>query len=131
MTTPRKPMGFLVRLIPPPGTHPSDLREYVEDAVATWKGSYRPEDPIFGLDGDTVRVSVRSLSVRRLDRVEDMQAQIERLAGQLLDQGREINRLTVERDQLMRRLLDCMHKEGEGVSPATPKIESRRRANAS
>lgn len=50
--------AFVVVLDVPEGAKISDLRAYVEDAVATWCGSLAPDDPIFELDGDTVRAYV-------------------------------------------------------------------------
>ena len=40
-----------------PGAKIRDLVAYVEDAVASMKGSYSPDDPVFGLDGDTVHAT--------------------------------------------------------------------------
>ena len=55
---PRRPMKFEVTLTPPPRRSARDLKMYIEDAVATWKGSYAPEDDLFYLDGDSVKVRV-------------------------------------------------------------------------
>ena len=52
----RKPMRFVLELTPPPGVTASDMRQYVEEAVQVWKGQYHPDDPRFGLDGDSVKV---------------------------------------------------------------------------
>lgn len=61
----RKRMTFIVSLEPPPLATKAELRRYVEDAVGCMKGAYRPPggygpddpgDPVFELDGDTVRV---------------------------------------------------------------------------
>ena len=61
---------FKVSLVPPPGATKSETREYIEDAVATMKGSLRPDgadadfgfgsrgDPLFYLDGDKVKASI-------------------------------------------------------------------------
>lgn len=40
----------------PEGSDRESLVAYVIDAVACMKGAYHPEDPIFDLDGDSVRV---------------------------------------------------------------------------
>lgn len=103
-------MVFKVVLVPPPGAEAADLRAYVEDAVATWRGSYRPEDPIFDLDGDTVRATHQAPSVERLQTMKGMKG--------------EIARLTVENDQLRRKLLDC--QSGEPIGRAATEEEQRR-----
>ena len=108
---PRKAMAFIVRLVPPSGAEAADLRAYVEDAVATWKGSYNPENPIFDLDPDTVRASYH---------------QARTIARDLSMKGmkNEIARLTVENDQIRRKLLDC--QSGEGIGRPATKEEERR-----
>lgn len=61
----RKRVEFLVSFVRPPKAKDVDMREYILDAVATWRGSLRPPgtygefdegDPMFDLDGDTVKV---------------------------------------------------------------------------
>jgi hypothetical protein len=52
----RKAMSFVVTLIPPPGATAPDIREYIRESVASNKGQYRPEDPIFELDPRSVVV---------------------------------------------------------------------------
>lgn len=61
-----KRIGFLVEFDQPEGANISDCRAYILDAVSTWRGSLRPPggygdddpgDPLFNLDGDTVRVN--------------------------------------------------------------------------
>jgi hypothetical protein len=47
---------YVVELFRPDGVTSAEMRAYIEDAVASMKGSYHPEDPIFELDGDTVKV---------------------------------------------------------------------------
>lgn len=65
--TPRNPrkVSYKVTLTLPTGARPADGRAYVEDAVACWHGSLRPPggyepndpgDPMFTLDGATVKV---------------------------------------------------------------------------
>lgn len=59
-------VNFTVSFALPRGASVADAREYVDDAVATWRGSLRypggygeddPGDPMFGLDNSTVRVT--------------------------------------------------------------------------
>jgi hypothetical protein len=47
---------YIVEVDHPPGVTGAQMKVYIEDAVASMKGSYHPEDPIFDLDGDTVVV---------------------------------------------------------------------------
>jgi hypothetical protein len=56
---------FTVSFVMPPGATLKEAKEYIVDAVASMKGSYRPPasydetdpgDPMFRLDGDTVKV---------------------------------------------------------------------------
>ena len=60
-----KKVTFEVSFSLPPGATLSEARRYVLNAVSTWQGSLRPPggyseddpgDPMFGLNGDTVRV---------------------------------------------------------------------------
>lgn len=99
----RKPMAFKVILVPPTGAEIADLRAYVEDAVATWRGSYPPKNPLFDLDGDTVRATYQAPSVERLQTVKGLRA--------------EIARLRIENGQLHRRLLDCQEQSGNEEEP--------------
>ena len=101
-------MEFRVRLTPPPGADAARLRTYVEDAVATWRGSYDPNDPIFDLDPDTV---VASHVFKPIDTVRQARS--------------EISRLTVEITTLRRRLLDCEGREAAAVEEdeAEPELE--------
>lgn len=57
---------FRVEFPLPPGATIPEAQAYVEEAVSTWRGSLRPPgsyepddegDPMYGLDGDTVRVT--------------------------------------------------------------------------
>lgn len=63
-----KKVTFEVSFPLPPGATIGDARQYVLDAVSTWQGSLRPPggyseddpgDPMFALDGGTVRVRAR------------------------------------------------------------------------
>ena len=47
---------FVVSLDRPHGASISDLKDYIEEWVACGKGSRHPDDPIFDLDGDSVKV---------------------------------------------------------------------------
>lgn len=73
MARPVKYAEFRVRLKVPEGATVDDVRDYIEDAVACWKGSRCPDDPIFDLDGDSVRV-------RRIYRTEAVKAHERRKA---------------------------------------------------
>ncbi len=62
----RKRMEFKVSLIPPDGAKGRDVREYIEDAIASMKGCLKPPgvdekdpdgNPMFNLDGDSVKVT--------------------------------------------------------------------------
>lgn len=57
---------FAVSLVLPPGARAAAAREYIEDAVASWRGQLRPPggyddndpgDQLFNLDTDTIRVT--------------------------------------------------------------------------
>ena len=48
---------FRVSVELPTGVTAAQMRVYIYDAVASMKGSYHPEDPIFNLDSDSVKVS--------------------------------------------------------------------------
>ena len=47
---------FMVQVEMPEGATVEDMRAYIWDAVATWKGQLHPDEPIFDLDSDKVRV---------------------------------------------------------------------------
>jgi hypothetical protein len=46
---------FVVRLDMPEGVTALEMEGYIEDAVACWKGRCGPDDPIYNLDGKSVR----------------------------------------------------------------------------
>ena len=46
---------YRVSLVRPDGVTVAEMREYIEDAVASMKGGGNPDEAIFYLDGDTVR----------------------------------------------------------------------------
>lgn len=46
---------FVVSFPLPAGATVDRARCYVEDAIASWRGSLPPLDPMFELDGDQVR----------------------------------------------------------------------------
>ena len=65
MTKP-KLVKFTVELELPEGVSMTELKGYIEDAVSSWKGSFEPPnaygdgspgDPLFSLNGDSVRVA--------------------------------------------------------------------------
>lgn len=47
---------FVVRLELPAGAIVTDVQNYIDDAVCGWKGQFHPDDPLFSLDRDDVRV---------------------------------------------------------------------------
>lgn len=49
--------AFVVRFEMPDGATAFDALNYVKDAVQSLKGSYHPDEPMFGLDRETVTVS--------------------------------------------------------------------------
>lgn len=48
--------SFLVKLDVPEGCTLPEMAGYIENAVATWKGQLHPDEPLFDLDGDSVKV---------------------------------------------------------------------------
>lgn len=48
--------SYVVTLMRPEDVSDAEMKEYIWNAVGTWKGSYNPDDPLFDLDGDTVSV---------------------------------------------------------------------------
>ena len=50
-------LKFKVKVDLPEGCKIADMQEYIEEAVATWKGCKHPEDSIFDLDWKTVKVT--------------------------------------------------------------------------
>ena len=66
MTRKKRTVEFKVRIILPPGVTVACARSYIEEAVCSWKGSFRPPggynevdpgDPLFDLDVRSVRVT--------------------------------------------------------------------------
>lgn len=53
----RGPEVYSVTLVRPEGVSVQMMKEYIADAVASMKGSYHPDDDIFYLDRDTIRVT--------------------------------------------------------------------------
>lgn len=51
-----KTMEFGVTVEMPDGVTSRMMVEYIEDAVATLRGSFSPDDPLFDLDPDSVKV---------------------------------------------------------------------------
>lgn len=47
---------FLVTVEIPNGVSVRDMQNYIRDAIQMWKGQEHPDDPIFNLDWDTVKV---------------------------------------------------------------------------
>lgn len=56
----RRDRVFKVYLTMPEGAAEDEVMDYIEDAVATWKGQLHPDNPIFDLDPDSVSVRRRS-----------------------------------------------------------------------
>lgn len=55
---PRKQrVSFIVSFVLPYGCSPGRAQEYVKDAVASMHREYGSEDPIYLLDGETVKVT--------------------------------------------------------------------------
>ena len=48
--------AFQVTLEMPRGVKVGEMSDYILDAVQTWKGQLHPDDPLFDLDYETVRV---------------------------------------------------------------------------
>jgi hypothetical protein len=57
-------MQFIVTLLPPPTATRSECLAYIDRAVRVECGQLHPEDPLFDLDRDTVKVNYHP--VRRL-----------------------------------------------------------------
>lgn len=47
---------FVVELEMPEGVSATEMKAYIDDAVACMKGTYSPEDSIFYLDRESIRV---------------------------------------------------------------------------
>lgn len=68
-STPRessKQLKFIVTLMQPDEATIAEVQAYIYDAIASWKGSYRPPgliddndpgDPMFSLNEDTIKVT--------------------------------------------------------------------------
>jgi hypothetical protein len=54
----RKPRveEFVVRLEMPEDVGIGEMQEYIDEAVGAWKGQLHPDNPLFDLDRDTVKV---------------------------------------------------------------------------
>lgn len=61
-----KQLSFIVKLDRPSDATITEIKGYIFDAVASWKGSYRPPgsiddndpgDPMFSLNEDSIKVS--------------------------------------------------------------------------
>jgi hypothetical protein len=39
---------FVVKIDIPDGYTPSDIRDYMRDAISNWSGQFHPDDPLFG-----------------------------------------------------------------------------------
>ena len=48
---------FNVSLIVPEGATLAMVTSYIEEAIGAWRGSLNPEDPMFYLDGELVKVT--------------------------------------------------------------------------
>lgn len=57
---------YVVTLERPSGVTKTEMKAYIEEAVSAWNGSFRPEDPLFDLDRDSVHVtSLRATDERK------------------------------------------------------------------
>lgn len=52
----RKPLSFVVTLIPPANATVARVKAYIESAVACERGLLQPEDPMFELSTQTLKV---------------------------------------------------------------------------
>jgi hypothetical protein len=43
--------SYIVSVVLPEGVNAKMMREYIQSAVASWRGGLDPEDPLFELDG--------------------------------------------------------------------------------
>jgi len=48
--------SYTVSVVLPEGVSASMMKEYIQTAVASWRGGMNPEDPLFGLDGRLISV---------------------------------------------------------------------------
>lgn len=62
MTVVRK---FVVELVMPDGVTIEEMRAYIRDEVRSGVGHRMPEDPLWALDKDTVRVQHLPISSRK------------------------------------------------------------------
>jgi len=53
----KKKVSFKVSVDLPDGCKIAEMRDYIEESVATWKGCKHPEEPIFDLDWKSVKVT--------------------------------------------------------------------------
>ncbi len=47
---------YIVEIERPEGVSVAEMKEYIRDAVGAWKGGMHPEDAIFYLDHDSIKV---------------------------------------------------------------------------
>ena len=47
---------FMITIDLPKNVTKDDMVRYITEAVGCWKGGYSPEDPLFDLDGTSVKV---------------------------------------------------------------------------
>lgn len=73
MARPVKYAEFRVRLKVPEGATVDNVRYYIKEAIACWKGSYDPADPMFDLEA-------RLMSVKQILRTEAVKAHERRKA---------------------------------------------------
>ncbi len=50
---------YVVAVERPDGVTHAQMADYIEDAVRTFKGGLSPDDPLFDLDKDSVKVKLR------------------------------------------------------------------------
>lgn len=47
---------YVVQLVRPDGVGRKEMAGYIEEAVSSWKGQYHPDNPLFDIDEDAVKV---------------------------------------------------------------------------
>lgn len=50
--------SFIISLDMPKGVTVPEMQQYIDSAVRVWKGQLPPEEPMFNLDRDSIRVTV-------------------------------------------------------------------------
>lgn len=47
---------YEIELVRPEGVGKLEMRDYIREAVASWRGQYMPDDPRFDIGSDPIRV---------------------------------------------------------------------------